>query len=71
MATHASPNATDPELERTAWDLAPLLEGEGGDGVERRLAEALTRSQAFAERYAGKLDFAKASSAVKKMLSGG
>src|SRR3989442_13629342 len=55
MATHASPNATDPELEQTAWDLEPLLEGEGRDGVERRLAEALTRAQAFAERYAGKL----------------
>src|SRR5438132_3872109 len=55
MATDASPNATDPELERTAWDLEPLLEGEGRDGVERRLADALTRAQAFAERYAGKL----------------
>src|SRR2546423_4456791 len=55
MATHASPNATDPGLERNAWDLEPLLEGEGRDGVERRLAEALTRAQAFAERYAGKL----------------
>jgi oligoendopeptidase F len=55
MATDASPNATDPELERTAWDLEPLLEGEGRDGVERRLAEALTRAQEFAERHAGKL----------------
>ena len=55
MATHAPPDATDPELEQTAWDLEPLLEGEGRDGVERRLAEALTRAQAFAERYAGKL----------------
>ncbi|TMK97863.1 MAG: M3 family oligoendopeptidase [Actinobacteria bacterium] len=55
MATHASPDATDPELERTAWDLEPLLEGEGRDGVERRLADALTRAQAFAQRYAGEL----------------
>jgi oligoendopeptidase F len=46
----------DPELEQTAWDLAALLDGEGPEGVERRLEEALTRSQAFAERYAGKLD---------------
>jgi oligoendopeptidase F len=55
MATHASPNATDAELERTAWDLEPLLEGEGREGVERRLTAALARAQAFAERYAGKL----------------
>jgi oligoendopeptidase F len=54
----ASPSAipVDPELEQTAWDLEQLVEGEGSEGVERRLREALTRSQAFAERYAGKLD---------------
>jgi oligoendopeptidase F len=45
----------DPELEQAAWDLEPLLEGEGEAGVERRMQEALTRAQAFAERYAGKL----------------
>ncbi len=45
----------DPELEQTAWDLSALVDGEGSEGVERRLAVALTRSQAFAQRYAGKL----------------
>jgi oligoendopeptidase F len=50
-----APDSTDPELQATAWDLEPLVEGEGPDGVETRLAEALTRAQAFAERYAGKL----------------
>jgi oligoendopeptidase F len=54
MAATASTTA-DPELEQTAWDLGPLVGGEGAEGVERRLADALTRSQAFAERYAGKL----------------
>ena len=47
---------TDPELEQTAWDLGALVDGEGPEGVGRRLEEALTRSRAFAERYAGKLD---------------
>jgi oligoendopeptidase F len=51
MAT-AAPDQTDPELEQAAWDLEPLLEGEGEAGVERRLQEALTLGQAFAERYA-------------------
>jgi oligoendopeptidase F len=52
----SAPESTDPELQATAWDLEPLVGGEGVDGVEPRLAQALTRAQAFAERYAGKLD---------------
>ena len=52
-ATAAKP--VDPELEQAAWDLEPLLEGEGEAGVERRLQEALTRAQTFAQRHAGKL----------------
>ncbi|HEY5045919.1 MAG TPA: M3 family oligoendopeptidase [Solirubrobacteraceae bacterium] len=46
---------TDPELEQTAWDLEPLVDGEGEGGVESRLNDALARAQAFAERYSGKL----------------
>ena len=51
----AATKLEDPELDATAWDLEPLVEGEGEGGVERRLQDALARSQAFAERYAGKL----------------
>jgi len=51
----AAPESTDPELEASAWDLEPLVDGEGPAGVEPRLSEALKRAQAFAERYAGKL----------------
>jgi oligoendopeptidase F len=47
--------STDPELEKAAWDLDPLVDGEGEAGVERQLAHALTQAEAFAERYAGKL----------------
>jgi oligoendopeptidase F len=54
MAVASEP--TDPELQRAAWDLEPLVEGEGEAGVRRRLDEALTRAQTFAERYAGKLE---------------
>ncbi len=50
----SSPPA-DAELERTAWDLDPLVAGGGEDGARVQLAEALDRSQAFAARYAGKL----------------
>jgi oligoendopeptidase F len=51
----ATPESIDPELQATAWDLEPLVEGDGPAGVESRLAAALERAQAFAERYAGKL----------------
>jgi oligoendopeptidase F len=50
-----APEPADRELQATAWDLEPLVDGEGSDGVERRLAEALERSQEFAANYAGKL----------------
>ncbi|MGA2452974.1 MAG: M3 family oligoendopeptidase [Solirubrobacteraceae bacterium] len=56
MAATVPAEPTDPELQATAWDLEPLVEGEGEDGVERRLGEALTRAQAFAAGHAGKLD---------------
>jgi len=46
---------TDPDLEQAAWDLEPLVGGEGEAGVEARMQAALTRAQSFAERYAGKL----------------
>jgi oligoendopeptidase F len=51
----AATKLEDPELDATAWDLEPLLDGEGEGGVERRLDDALARAGAFAERYAGKL----------------
>ena len=56
MATAETSQPSDPELESTAWDLEPLVEGEGEQGVERRLTEALERAQTFAGRYSGKLE---------------
>ncbi len=52
----AASEPTDPELQATAWDLEPLVGGEGKEGAERRLSEALDRARTFAGRYAGKLD---------------
>jgi oligoendopeptidase F len=45
----------DPELLATAWDLSPLVDGDEGSGVQRQLDEALTRSDAFADTYDGRL----------------
>jgi oligoendopeptidase F len=55
MAQTAATEPSDPELQASAWDLEPLVDGEGQPGVERRLAEALERSKAFSERYAGRI----------------
>ena len=51
----AATELEDPELAATAWDLEPLVDGEGEAGVERRLDDALARAGTFAECYAGKL----------------
>ena len=56
MATTTSdPPATDTELESVAWDLDPLVDGEGEAGVDRLLEEATARATAFAERYEGRV----------------
>ena len=56
MAAVAPSQPSDPELQATAWDLEPLVDGEGSAGVESRLDDALVRAEAFSARYAGKLD---------------
>jgi oligoendopeptidase F len=56
MSATVPSTAKDPELAETAWDLEPLVDGEGEAGVESRLQDALERSRTFAARYTGKLD---------------
>jgi oligoendopeptidase F len=51
----ATAEVTDPELEATAWDLDPLVDGRGAGGVEALLDEADGLATDFAERYAGKV----------------
>jgi oligoendopeptidase F len=43
------------ELESVAWDLEPLVDGEGEAGADRLLDEAERRAAAFAELHAGKV----------------
>ena len=51
----APPQLSDPELELTAWDLEPLADGAGPDGVHSQLQEALALAKALAASHAGKL----------------
>jgi oligoendopeptidase F len=45
----------DPELERTEWNLDPLVEGRGEQGVDDQLAQAQELADSFGERYPGKV----------------
>jgi len=45
----------DPELLRTEWDLAPLVDGYPAGGVQRQLTEAGERAGAFSQSYAGRI----------------
>ncbi|HWD64626.1 MAG TPA: M3 family oligoendopeptidase [Solirubrobacteraceae bacterium] len=45
----------DPELQEAAWDLRPLVDGDETEGVERRVHEALERTDRFAASYGGRV----------------
>jgi oligoendopeptidase F len=47
--------ADAPTAPDIAWDLEPLVDGEGAAGVERLLTEADERAKAFASKHAGKV----------------
>jgi len=52
---HAEEQLDDPEVADVAWELDPLVEGRGGEGVRALMREAAERAQAFAAAHAGKL----------------
>jgi oligoendopeptidase F len=69
MASAAQPLA-DPDLEETAWELEPLVEGEGADGARRQLEEALELAKGLAESLAGEmgqLDAVALESAMRRL----
>ena len=63
----APAEAGDPELEGVAWDLDPLVDGEGERGVDRLLDEAESRVEAFASSYEGKVHQFDAPTLVEAM----
>ena len=52
MAT-ITEHLTDPELLASEWDLAPLVDGDEQNGVQRELTEAREWAERFAQRHAG------------------
>jgi oligoendopeptidase F len=58
------------DVQEVAWNLDPLVDGEGPQGAERLLAEADERAARFAETYAGhigKLEGAGLSAAMSEL----
>ena len=53
--TEAIAEPRDEALEAARWDLQPLVDGRGADGVLALMAEAQEVADAFAERYRGKV----------------
>ena len=53
--TEATAEPRDEALEAARWDLQPLVDGRGADGVLALMAEAQEAADAFAERYRGKV----------------
>jgi len=69
MTTAADP-LTDPELLDTAWDLGPLVDGQGRAGAERMLEEGRELASKFQAGYAGKvaeLDAAALETAMREL----
>jgi oligoendopeptidase F len=53
--TEAIAEPRDEALEAARWDLQPLVDGRGADGVLALMAEARELADAFAERHRGKV----------------
>jgi oligoendopeptidase F len=53
--TDAIAEPRDEALEAARWDLQPLVDGQGADGVLALMAEAQEMADVFAERYRGKV----------------
>ncbi|MCK9902880.1 M3 family oligoendopeptidase [Frankia sp. Cpl3] len=51
----ATETQSDPALDVVAWDLGPLLDGRGEEGVEDLLTEARRRAEEFARSHAGQV----------------
>jgi len=54
-ADTAAREPADEEVARVAWDLEPLVDGRGPEGVRALLDEAARRADAFAVAYAGRV----------------
>ncbi|HLM10028.1 MAG TPA: M3 family oligoendopeptidase [Thermoleophilaceae bacterium] len=59
--------STDTTLDTATWDLEPLVDGRGSEGVEEMLVEARERAGAFAGRHRGRVAELDAGALVEAM----
>jgi oligoendopeptidase F len=59
--------SADIALQQAAWDLEPLVDGRGPEGVEALLVEARERATRFAERHRGRVDQLESPGLVEAM----
>ncbi|MDQ3355389.1 MAG: oligoendopeptidase, partial [Actinomycetota bacterium] len=55
MTTFEQPQREGGDAAEVAWDIEPLVDGEGEAGVERLLDLATARARSFAERHEGRV----------------
>src|SRR3954449_1753550 len=67
MAAEPTSLLQDQELQSTEWDLDPLVEGRGAEGVTELLGEADAMASAFAERYQEKVGSLDAAGLIEAM----
>src|SRR3954468_21681677 len=67
MAAEPTSLLQDQELQSTEWDLDPLVEGRGAEGVKELLGEADAMASAFAERYQEKVGSLDAAGLIEAM----
>jgi oligoendopeptidase F len=67
MSSAAAEYLADPVLLETAWDLAPLVDGQAEAGVQRQLGEAAERAATFAAAYVGRLGELESSELAEAM----
>jgi oligoendopeptidase F len=67
MATEPATLLADPELQSTEWDLDPLVDGRGADGVKDLMGQAEELGSAFAGSYQEKVGELDADGLVQAM----
>src|SRR4051794_1976610 len=67
MAAEPTPLLQDQQLQSTEWDLDPLPEGRGAEGVKELLGEGDAMASAFAERYQEKVGSLDAAGLIEAM----
>ena len=71
MTTFEQPQREGGDAAEVAWDIEPLVDGEGEAGVERLLDLATARARSFAERHEGRVAGFREKPRSEQWINGG